>query len=99
MKYVNNVGPVTSVNACPQPGFAERALPDDHPEILEFERKLRGELTADEKADRDMESPIIKAVLSMVNADSAAESRAREALRQVYSRNTAQNSPDKVRSK
>lgn len=84
MKYVNDVGQVASVNSCPQPGFAERALPDDHPEILEFERLIKVHLTPDERADRDMNSPTIKAMLAAVNQDSAAVARVRNALMLAY---------------
>ena len=84
MRYVNTTGPITSVNACPQPGFAERALPDDHPEILDFQRRLSGELTPDEHADRDMESPIVKAILAAVNSNGATAARVRAALKQSY---------------
>lgn len=84
MKYVNTSGPITSVNLCPQPGFAERAIQDDDPELLEFYRRINGDLTPDEKADRDMQSPMVRAILAAVNSNGATEARVRSTLKSAY---------------
>ena len=39
--YVNNEGPIKSVNACPQPGTCEREVPDTDPELVEFLARAR----------------------------------------------------------
>lgn len=41
MVYVNNDGPITSVNACPQPGKCERSVRDNDPAVVAFHNKAR----------------------------------------------------------
>lgn len=44
--YVNTKGPITSVNACPQIGFAEREVNDDDHELLKFRKKIQNAFEA-----------------------------------------------------
>lgn len=68
MKYVNDVGPIKTINGCPQKG-ASREVPDDHPEILATMRKIdniiNGSQTSDEFVEQQMCSPLAKVLLTL----------------------------------
>lgn len=68
MKYVNDVGPITSINECPQEG-ASREVPDDYPEVLAVIKKiddaLNGATPIDVKIDQQISSPLAQALLRL----------------------------------
>lgn len=85
--YVNNEGPITSVNACPQAGFAEREIQDDDPELLAIMGKrdsmLNGAKTVDELVDSQMNSPLAQAIIKAF-ATQGCEEKIRDGLMEYY---------------
>lgn len=53
MKYVNNEGPITSVNECPQPGKCERVVDDNDPELVAFLERVLSMRPVEVKIDTD----------------------------------------------
>lgn len=48
MRYVNNEGSITSVNACPQPGRCEREVSEDDPELVAFLERVQNIQSSEE---------------------------------------------------
>lgn len=67
--YVNNEGPITSANSCPQTGKCERMLPDNDPELVAFFKKAEdarnGVTSIDERVKCQMESPLVQVLLGL----------------------------------
>lgn len=82
-KWVNNdwqTNGIRTVNACPQPGYAEAELPDDHEAL----QNITGFVPPEVQADRDLGSDVAQTIFTELMTSPADRARVRAALVSRY---------------
>lgn len=96
MTYVNNEGPITTINSCPQAG-ASREVSDDDPEVIAFMKRAddaaNGVRPISEHIENQICSPLAQALFKL---GVISEEKTRACLQEYFKTGTdTQQTPQK----